>query len=163
MQWGRELWTSQCFFSPKKRRRLKVCGFTDVENVSAGKYDALFQGAPNKPSDLYRAAQDHPFPPVVRLLNSSPPLPVETFVPPKYPPLARLTGIGGRVSFKIEVDSNGRATNLSFESAHPLLRQAVSDAVSQWQFPKESTSQQIQITIEFGLNCPERMTSELHK
>ena len=106
-----------------------------LRDVSAGKYDALFQGAPNKPSDLCRAAQDHPLPPIVRLLNSSAPLPVETFVPPKYPPLARLAGIGGRVSFKIEVDPNGKAANLAFESGHPMLRQAVNDAVSHWHFP----------------------------
>jgi TonB family protein len=132
-----------------------------LRDVSAGKYDALFQGTPDiatdsatgKPSDLYRAAQDHPFPPVVRLLNSSVPLREGTFIPPTYPPIARLTGTGGRVSFKIEVDPNGKATKLSFESGHPLLRQAVNDAVSQWRFPKEATSQEIQITIEFGLNC----------
>jgi len=142
------------FLVPEKGEQPEnVMDSPTLRDVSAGKYDVLFQGAPDKPSELYRAAQDHPFPPVVRLLNSSVPLGEGTFTPPTYPPIARLAGIGGRVSFKIEVDPDGKVTNLSFESGHPLLRPAVNDAVSQWRFPKEATSQQIQITIEFGLNC----------
>jgi len=124
-----------------------------LKKVGAGEYDALFKGAPNKPSDLYRAAQNPPPPPTVRLINSSVSLPTGTIVPPVYPPLTRITHVEGRVSFKIEIDSNGRATNLIFDSGHPLLRPSVEHAVGSWRFPKEFSDQQVQLTIEFALNC----------
>ena len=41
-------------------------------DVSAGKYDGLFKGAPDRPSDLYRAAQVRPAVPTVRLHSSTP-------------------------------------------------------------------------------------------
>ncbi len=124
-----------------------------LRDLSEGKYDALFQGAPNKPSDLYRAAKNHPPPPRVRLLSSVPLTP-EVFVQPEYPLLARMARVEGAVSFKIEIDTNGGATNLTFESGHPILREAVKKAVSAWRFPKDASNQQIQATIEFTLNCP---------
>ncbi len=74
-----------------------------LQDVGSGKYDVLFQGAPEKPSDLYRAAQIRPPAPSVRLLSSSPFQP-EVFIQPKYPLLARLARIEGAVVFKAEVD-----------------------------------------------------------
>jgi hypothetical protein len=77
------------FLLPEKGEQPEnVMDSPTLRDVSAGKYDALFQGAPDKPSDLYRAAQDHPFSPVVRLLYSSVPLGEGTFIPPTYPPIA---------------------------------------------------------------------------
>jgi hypothetical protein len=125
-----------------------------LPDVGAGEYDALFHGASDKPSDLYRAAKNPPAPPTVRLLKSGVPLPPELVIPKDYPPLARVTGIEGIVSFTIEVSSDGSATNLVFSDGHPLLRPSVTDVVSRWRFPEESAGQQIQITIEFALNCP---------
>lgn len=126
-----------------------------LRDINAGKYDALFQGAPDKPSELYRAAQNHPPPPSVRLLSSVPIQP-EAFVLPEYPPLARMVGVEGVVSFKVEIDAKGAANNLTFESGHALLREAVKKAVSGWRFPKDACNQQIQLTIEFALNCHSR-------
>jgi hypothetical protein len=54
--------------------------------LETGKYDELFQGAPDKPSDLYRAAQKRQPAPTVKLLNSLPIAP-ESFPLPEYPPL----------------------------------------------------------------------------
>src|SRR5208282_3043585 len=124
-----------------------------LRHLSAGDYDALFQGAPDKPSDLYRAAQIHPPPPTVRLLRVVP-TPPEVSALPEYPPLARLAHIEGVVSVKVEIDKNGNATDLVFESGHPLLLRAVKEAVSGWKFSKDSAHQQVQATIEFALNCP---------
>jgi len=126
-----------------------------LRDLSAGKYDALFQGAPNKPSDLYRAAQNPPPPPTVRLVSSTPLTP-EVFVQPEYPALARMVRAEGFVSFKVEIDANGDTTNLTFDSGHPMLREAVKTAASGWQFPKDAAGQQIQATIKFTLNCPKR-------
>lgn len=120
--------------------------------LETGKYDGLFQGAPDKPSDLYRAAQERRPPPTVKLLNSLPIAP-ENFPLPGYPPLARVTRTDGTVSVKIEVDANGAVTNIVFESGHPLLRAAVQDSVSHWKFPKSAASQEVEATIQFALNC----------
>jgi hypothetical protein len=124
-----------------------------LRELSAGKYDALFRGAPDKPSDLYHASQVPPPLPKV-LLVSSVPLQPEVFVQPVYPPLARMARIEGTLSFKFAIDTDGSATNLTFESGHPLLRGVVTEAVNRWRFPKDSAGQQIGATIEFILNCP---------
>jgi hypothetical protein len=55
-------------------------------DLSAGKYDSLFQGAPNRPSDLYWVARTGPPRPDVRLLTSVPYQP-EAFIEPEYPTL----------------------------------------------------------------------------
>lgn len=123
-----------------------------LRDLSIGKYDALFQGAPHKASDLYRAAQNRPPPPSVRLLSSTSISP-EVFVEPEYPPLAKLVGLEGVVSFTVEIDSSGAATDLTFESGHPMLREAVRKVVSNWKFPPSASGQRIQATIGFALNC----------
>ena len=67
-----------------------------LQDLSAGKYDELFKGAPDKPSELYRAAQNLAPAPSVRLLNSIPFSP-EVFVQPSYPAIARMASIEGIV------------------------------------------------------------------
>jgi TonB family protein len=124
-----------------------------LKQLETGKYDELFQGAPDKPSDLYRASQKRQPPPTVKLLNSLPIAP-ESFQLPGYPPLARVTHTEGAVSVKIEVDANGAVTNIDFESGHPLLHAAVQDAISHWRFPKNEAPQLVEATIQFALNCP---------
>ncbi len=131
----------------------KALNSSVLQDLSAGKYDALFQSAPDKPSDLYRESQIPQPAPIVRLLGSTP-LQPEVFVQPVYPPLARMTRVEGRVSIKFAVGDDGGATSLTFESGPLLLRGAVTAAVNQWRFPKNSSGIQIEATIEFVLNCP---------
>lgn len=118
-----------------------------------GEFDKLFQGTPHKPSDLYRAAQNRPPSPSVRLLSSVPHAP-EVFVQPAYLPLARMARVEGAVIFLVEVSTDGVPGNLNFESGHPMLRHAVKEAVGKWKFPKEASGQPIRVAIEFSLNCP---------
>jgi len=124
-----------------------------LQDLSAGKYDALFQDAPDKPSDLFRASQIPAPLPNIRLVSSVPLLP-EAFVPPGYPPLARLARIEGMLSFKFTIDNDGGTTNLTFENGHPLLRGVVTEAVNHWKFPTTAAGKEINSTIEFVLNCP---------
>lgn len=125
----------------------------NLEGLIAGEYDALFLGAPHKPSDLYRQAQVRPPAPTVQLLSSLPVQPEEVVLP-TYPPLARLARIEGDVSFTAEVDANGHASKVAFESGHPLLRGVVFDAVAGWRFSKNAAGEQIHAVIAFALNCP---------
>jgi len=123
-----------------------------LRGVGAGEYDELFKGAPDKPSELYRAAQIRPPAPTVRLLNSGPFSP-ETFIQPKYPALARMASIEGVVSFKADIDSSGAVANIMFDGGNPLLQGVVVDAVKSWKFPSDAFNQQIHAQIEFALNC----------
>jgi TonB family protein len=121
--------------------------------LASGDYDRLFAGAPDRPSDLYRASQI-PLPaPDVRL-RSSEPFEPERFVFPGYPPLARLARIEGTVVVTFQVDANGGVTDTQFESGHPMLRPTVTNAVRTWKFPKEAAGHLIKATIEFRTNCP---------
>lgn len=121
--------------------------------LASGDYDSLFVGAPDRPSDLYRASQILPPVPDV-LLRSSEPFQPEKFVVPGYPPLARLARIEGAVVVTFQVDANGRVTDTQFEIGHPMLRPTVTNAVSEWKFPKEAADHRIKATIDFKTNCP---------
>jgi protein TonB len=123
-----------------------------LSDLSFGKYDSLFQGAPDKPSDLYQAARKRPPTPTVRLLSSSPIQP-QDFGLPQYPPLARVAHIEGTVAFKVEIDPNGNTAGFSLVSGHPMLRESVKQAVSSWRFPQDAAGHQIEATIEFATNC----------
>jgi len=122
------------------------------QDLNLGKYDALFAGAPDKPSGVYKSGQNPPPPPTVRLVSSSPFQPQEVVLP-GYPPIARLAHVDGQVSFKVEVGGNGNVTNLVFESGHKLLRGSVEDAVRKWSFPAEAANHQIEGLTEFNTNC----------
>jgi hypothetical protein len=125
--------------------------FTEIDS---GKYDSLFPSAPDKLSDLYRASQIQPPTPIVKLLEST--LQPETFVPPAYPPLARLARVEGKVSFSFQVDGSGSTSDLVLENGHPVFTGVIKEAVAHWKFPVEVAGQHVQATIEFKTNCPPR-------
>jgi TonB family protein len=122
-------------------------------DIGAGTYDALFQGAPDKPSVLYRMAQT-PIPkPDVRIVIS-PPFGTEKVAVPIYPPLARLANIEGVVSIEFVIDKDGGTTGLEFKDGHPMFRPAVTEAAESWKFPKDAAGRQVEATIYFKANCP---------
>jgi TonB family protein len=123
--------------------------------LASGEYDGLFAGAPDRPSDLYRASQIPPPVPDVQLRSSEPFQP-GNFVLPGYPPIARLARIEGAVVVTFQVDANGRVTDTQFESGHPMLRPTVKAAVSEWKFPKEAADHRVRATIDFKTNCPSK-------
>lgn len=121
----------------------------------AGKYDVLFKNAPDRPSDLYRAAQVKPAIPSVQLLSSEPFQPIKPILP-KYPPIARAAHVEGTVTLKIAVDPTGGVRDIAFDSGSPLLRGVLKEALSGWKFTEEAFNQQVQATIDFALNCPNK-------
>jgi len=126
-----------------------------TRTLAAGGYDRLFVGAPDRPSDLYRASQI-PAPAPVVLLLSSVPFQPNKLILPTYPPLARLARVEGAVVVTFQLDANGRVTDTQIESGHPWLRASVEKAVSEWKFPREADDHQIKATIDFKTNCPSR-------
>lgn len=126
-----------------------------VQDLSAGKFDALFPGAAEKASDLYRASQVRLMVPSV-WLESIGPLEPEVFVKPEYSPIAKAAHIEGAVSFTIDTDFDGRVKKITFESGAPVLQASVSKVSSEWKFPQNPSALQIHAVIEFFLNCPAR-------
>jgi TonB family protein len=123
------------------------------KDVALGKYDALFQGAPNKPSDLYHSAQRAVPSPDIKVQIDTPIRP-EARVQPAYPLLARMARVEGKVVLKFRVNQDGTTSNIEFESGHPMLRGAVEKAVNSWTFFEDAVGKEIEATIEFIANCP---------
>jgi hypothetical protein len=70
-------------------------------DLSTGMYDVLFTDAPDRPSDLYRAAQIKPVIPSVRLQSSTPFRPIKPILP-KYPPIAKVAHLEGPSLSKLQ-------------------------------------------------------------
>lgn len=129
--------------------------FAKLREIGSGNYDGLFSGAPDKPSEVYRAAQQGPPPqPTVRLVESSPFQPIDPVLP-RYPPIARLARVEGTVTFTIEIDSEGKPAPFVFwlEKGPPLLAGSVQNAAKEWNFPRGAPNREVRATIEFALNC----------
>ncbi len=124
---------------------------TSLGELGEGKFDSLFSGAPDKPSDLYRAALAPPSLPSVEVesLTVSP----EALTLPEYPPLARMARVEGVVSVRIQIDQSGNVASLEFESGHPLLRPAVQSALSKWKFGAGAPGKTVRASLAFKLNC----------
>jgi outer membrane biosynthesis protein TonB len=67
--------------------------------------------------------------------------------------MARIAQIEGNVVATLEIGSNGTATNLIFDSGHPLLLEAAKSAMDQWVFPADTQNRQVKVTLDFKLNC----------
>jgi TonB family protein len=124
-----------------------------IQDLKAGNYNPLFTSAPDKPSEIFRAAQNTSNPLSVKLLSSTPLVP-EGFIPPEYPEEARLARIEGTVTFSIEINSAGRATNLILETGPEKLQETIKDAIKSWRFPKTAVNQIVEAAIQFTINCP---------
>jgi TonB family protein len=72
---------------------------------------------------------------------------------PQYPPLARQARIQGTVRFSAVIDKDGRVTNLTLVSGHPLLAPAAQDAVRQWVYqPTLLNGQPVEVMTEIDVN-----------
>jgi hypothetical protein len=122
-------------------------------NLASGKYDALFEGASDRISELYLAAQKSPVIPTARVVSVEPFNP-KTLVPPEFPPIARLVHLEGTVSVRFDVGLDGAPTKLRQESGPRLLYSSATKALQQWRFPESAVGQQIHAIFEFKTNCP---------
>lgn len=72
---------------------------------------------------------------------------VQSKVAPVYPDLARRMKISGTVKVQITVAPNGTVKDITVVGGHPLLANAVIDAVRKWRF--EARPQATTETLEF--------------
>jgi Gram-negative bacterial TonB protein C-terminal len=122
------------------------------QEIAMGKYDPLFPGTTDKPSQIYLSTTKAIPTPTVSFIKSSPFEP--TVAPlPKYPPIARAASLEGTFTFTVDVQLDGRITNLAVEHGNPLFRRAMEDASHGWVFPMEAAGQRVAVTVEFALNC----------
>ena len=124
-----------------------------LDDLERGKFDALFDRGSHTPSELFCQARNPPPGPSVELVNSSPFRPT-VYELPKYSPLARAAHINGQVTFKLSVKSDGHTSAPSFLAGNPILQKIVAASVSDWTFPTEAAGQDVQVAVEFKMNCP---------
>lgn len=143
-------------FHPKeKKSSLSSFAWATLQDLSSGKYDALFDGAPEKPSEIYHAAaQALPNPDIQVNINSVAQPQVQ--VAPIYPPLASRLHLGGTVVLKFWIDAEGEASSILIESGQPMLRDAAEKAISSWKFRPQDATQQVEVSIEFIPDCAAR-------
>jgi hypothetical protein len=123
-----------------------------LQEIGAGKYDLLSQGAGGKLSKAYLESKSSEHVPTVQV--RSVPFQPEIFVLPVYPSLARRARIEGDVPVNFVIDDTLVPSNIVFEAGNPLLRAGVSEALNKWRYSAGSVGQRIQLVLEFRTNCP---------
>ena len=79
--------------------------------------------------------------------------------PPKYPPAAARSGIEGTVILIIDVDANGKVTNVSVEksSRNRDLDRAAMEAARKWSFSPSivngvKASGRVRVPVDFNMS-----------
>ena len=124
-----------------------------IDELREGKFDALFKGDPDKPSQLYMESQKAYPAPTITLVSVSPIAPISPKFSP-YPPIARLTHVEGLVRFGLKVSSIGTSSDIRFLSGPAMLKAYTIAAISKWKFSPAAAGKNIRGTIDFALNCP---------
>jgi outer membrane biosynthesis protein TonB len=123
-----------------------------LQAIADGKFDGIFGDAPDRPSALYRMAQNAPRQPFIELTSSEPARPV-AYVDPVYPPIAKAARVHGSVEFHLTVRDDGSAKDITIDSGPSMLRQAVTDAIAKWKFSTDDFGKAVRGSVRFGLNC----------
>ena len=120
--------------------------------IADGRYDDIFGDVPDRPSALYRQAQNVPRQPFIELTKSDPVRP-SIYVDPIFPPIAKAARVHGTVDFHFAVGGDGTVKDVTIDSGPKMLWQATSDAIAKWKFSVDDSGKAIQGSIRFGLNC----------
>ena len=120
--------------------------------IADGKYDGVFGDVSDRPSVLYRLAQNAPRQPVIELTKSDPVRP-SMYVDPLYPPIAKAARVHGVVDFHLDIGGDGSAENITIDSGPKMLWQAASDSMTTWKFSTDDLGKVVHGSIRFGLNC----------
>jgi hypothetical protein len=123
-----------------------------LQAIADGKFDSIFGDSPDRPSALYRMAQNVPRKPFIELTASEPIRPTE-YVDPVYPPIAKAARVHGTVEFHLTIGSDGSAKDVAVDSGPRMLWQSASDAIAKWKFPVDGYGKNVHGSIRFGLNC----------
>ncbi len=125
-----------------------------MNELREGKFDALFKGDPDKPSQLYMESQKVYPAPTITLVSVSPIAPISPKFPP-YPPIARLVRVQGKVTFRLVVADSGKPSDVVALAGPKMLQAYTEHAISGWTFPQSAVGKTIEGTLDFDLNCPD--------
>jgi TonB family protein len=80
-------------------------------------------------------------------------------VEPVYPPLAKATRIQGTVKFRVVITPEGKVTDISLISGHPLLVTSARQAIKEWRFKPflqdgQPVSVRAELDVPFSLGIP---------
>ncbi len=151
---GPGVWDRPIFALPEEPAPRTALDSRLLDEVKRGAFDALFENAPDQPSFVYAQTQKDPPPSPTAELSTDAPLRPLSQVAVKYPPLAIMARIEGRVGLELTVTPEGGVSDLVL-TGHPLLKPAVQAAATQWRFPAGAAAGQVFVgTVEFKLNCP---------
>ena len=83
--------------------------------------------------------------------------PVVNFVAPAYPRLAKDNRITGTTVTDVKVSADGRVSDATIISAHPLFANYVLTALRQWRFRASHTEYHLKVRVQFDLldDCSE--------
>jgi Gram-negative bacterial TonB protein C-terminal len=131
-----------------------------LQAIADGKFDGIFGDTfgqfpgdtSDRPSALYRLAQNVPRQPLIELTKSDPVRPA-AYVDPVYPPIAKAARVQGTVEFHLSIGIDGSAENIAIDSGPRMLWQAVNDASAKWKFSPDNSGKTVHGSVRFGLNC----------
>ena len=87
---------------------------------------------------------------------------VVKFVAPAYPRAAKDQRISGKTITRVSVGRDGSVKELNTVLAHPIFKQYVLDALSQWQFKPAVHEYALEITCLFELDQAKCEGTDLH-
>ena len=76
---------------------------------------------------------------------------VKTRVAPVYPEIAKRMRISGEVRLEVNVDSEGKVTDVKKVSGNNMLSAAAEDAVRKWKFAPGADIATVEVTLNFAL------------
>ncbi|MGA9585078.1 MAG: energy transducer TonB [Terracidiphilus sp.] len=123
-----------------------------LQAIADGKFDEIFGDVPDRPSGLYRLAQNPPRQPFIEMTKSDPVRPT-IYVDPIFPPIAKAARVHGNVDFHMVIGSDGAAKDAAIDSGPKMLWQTTLDAIAKWKFAADDSGKAVQGSIRFGLNC----------
>jgi hypothetical protein len=123
-----------------------------LQAIADGKFDGIFGDSPDRPSALYRLAQNVPRRPFIELTKSDPVRPT-VYVDPLYPPIAKAARVHGTVDFHLAVGDDGWAEGVTIDSGPKMLWQTTSEAIGKWKFSSNDSGKTVHGSVRFGLNC----------
>jgi len=75
---------------------------------------------------------------------------LKTGTPPEYPDLARKNNIKGTARVQLLVAFDGKVKDVKILGGHPVLVQAVVDAVSKWRYEPAAQESIVIVKFDFG-------------
>jgi TonB family protein len=75
---------------------------------------------------------------------------LRTGTPPEYPELAKKNNIKGTARVQLLVSFDGKVKDVKILGGHPVLVQAVVDAVSKWKYEPSAQESIVIVKFDFG-------------